>query len=233
MPSILCCFNNLNRKILAIVAISANAFGFFFLIWGVAVLGWTRKSAKALYWIGFVLVLLSLFGTIAILIMALVKNQESRETINKIGRIICYVALGIIALGIIFVLISTIITLADYAKYTRKVNKYLDDLDIDYSGAKIPAKYWAALIVPTVFLLIGGIASALCLFALSIIFQKDIDTSIAEHENPKSNQMQSNQNITVNNNYTTTQAQMDMNNNTNKGIISGTELNNNNNNTNK
>jgi hypothetical protein len=228
MSSILCCFNNLNRKILAIVAVSAHAFGFFFLIWGVAVLGWARKSAKALYWIGFVLIILSLFGTITILIMTLLKNQENSETINKIGRFICYDVLGIIALGILFVLISTIITLADYAKFTRAVNKHFDDLEIDYSGAKIPAKYWAALIVPTAFLLIGGITLVLCLFALIIIFKKDIDTSISEHENPKSNQMKSNQNQNINvNNYTTTQAQMDMNNNTNKGIITGTELNNN------
>ena len=228
MPSFLCCFNNLNRKILAIVAVIFNALGFLFLIWGVAVLGWTRKSAKALYWIGFVLVLLSLFGTIAILIMALVKNQENRETINKIGRIICYVVLGIISLGILFVLISTIITLADYAKYTRKFDKILDDLDINSPDAKIPAKYWAALILPTIFLLIDGITSALCLFALSIIFQKDLDTSISEHENPRSKKMQSNQNQNIIvNNYTTTQEQIDMNNNTNKGIITGTELNNN------
>lgn len=228
MPSILCCFNNINRKSLAIVAVSAHAFGFFFLIWGVAVLGWIKKSAKALYWTGFVLVLLSLFGTIAILILALVKNQENRKTINKIGRIICYVVLGIIALGILFVLISTIITLADYAKFTRKINKALDDLDIDIPGTRIPGKYWAALIVPTVFLLFGGITSVLCLFALSIIFKNDIDTSISEHENTKSNQMQSNQNQKISvNNYTTTQAQIDMNNNANKGIITGTELNNN------
>ena len=155
-----CCFRSLRPMVLAIVAVVANAIAFFFLIWKIAEEVWLNYQ-KALYFIGFVLVLLSLLGTIGILIMVLVRNPQNYLQLDKIGGIICLVSLILLVLGMLFTIISSIAILVKYAG--------------------VPARYWVAVIIPLIILLAGGLVTIFCLLALRVIFGNHLNSSIEEN----------------------------------------------------
>ena len=158
-----CCFRSLKPMVIAIVAVVANAIAFFFLIWKIAEAVWLDYQ-KALYIIGFVLVLLSLFGTIGILILILVRNNQNYVQLDKIGKIICFATLIVLAVGMLFAIISSIAILVKYGQVTG-----------------LPARYWVAVIIPLIFLLAGGIVTILCLLALTTIFGNHLNSSIEEN----------------------------------------------------
>ena len=158
-----CCFRNLRPMVLAIVAVVANAIAFFFLIWKIAEEAWLNYQ-KALYFIGFVLVLLSLLGTIGILIMVLVRNPQNYLQLDKIGGIICLVSLILLVLGMLFTIISSIAILVKYGQYKG-----------------VPARYWVAVIIPLIILLAGGLVTIFCLLALRVIFGNHLNSSIEEN----------------------------------------------------
>ena len=158
-----CCFRSLRPMVLAIVAVVANAIAFFFLIWKIAEEIWLNYQ-KALYFIGFVLVLLSLLGTIGILIMVLVRNPQNYLQLDKIGGIICLVSLILLVLGMLFTIISSIAILVKYGQVTG-----------------LPARYWVAVIIPLIILLAGGLVTIFCLLALRVIFGNHLNSSIEEN----------------------------------------------------
>ena len=199
MSSAVCCFRSLKPNVIAVVAVISNAVAFFLLIWKVSEALWGGYQ-KALYIIGFVLVLLSLFGTIGILILILVRNSQNYVQLDKIGKIICFATLVVLAVGMLFAIISSIAILVKYGQATG-----------------LPARYWVAVIIPLILLLAGGIVTILCLLALSVIFGNHLNSSIEENL-PMVPGMQPNTIPTV----TVTQNPIDqMNPQFNKGMFTG------------
>lgn len=214
MSSCLCCFKSLKPKVVAIIAVIANAIGFFFLIWGIFGLEHIAIGIKIPYWIGFVLVFLSLIGVTILLIMIIKRNQQNCETMKKRARIIYILSMIFIIVGIITTFICLFLTFCSYIS--------LSFFDALFNVKTVTEKHWAGVIIPAIFILIGGIITVICLRTLNIIFQKKIDTSVDEYErNGNVNTLETNPNITVNN-YTqdkiNTETNIGTNDGTNKGI---------------
>jgi hypothetical protein len=123
---------------IAITSIILNVVAFALTIWGVAELVWTRKAARALYWIGFILALLALIGTIAIVILIFVRNSTNEASIGGIGKIICIVVRVCVGLAALLFFISAIILIVDYARIENLV----------YGYSVIPGRYWQLLLYP-------------------------------------------------------------------------------------
>ena len=168
----LCCFEDMSPKCIAITSIILNVFAFVFSIWGVAEMIWLRKVTRALYWIGFILALLALIGTIAIVILIFVRNSTNEASIGGIGKIICIVVRVCVGLASLLFLISTIILIVDYARIENLV----------YGYSVIPGRYWAAAIVPTIWYIILMSIIDICTKALYVIFDENIYTTIKDHE---------------------------------------------------
>jgi hypothetical protein len=162
----------MSPKCIAITSIILNVFAFVFSIWGVAEMIWLRKVTRALYWIGFILALLALIGTIAIVILIFVRNSTNEASIGGIGKIICIVVRVCVGLASLLFLISTIILIVDYARIENLV----------YGYSVIPGRYWAAAIVPTIWYIILMSIIDICTKALYVIFDENIYTTIKDHE---------------------------------------------------
>jgi hypothetical protein len=154
----------MSPKCIAITSIILNVFAFVFSIWGVAEMIWLRKVTRALYWIGFILALLALIGTIAIVILIFVRNSTNEASIGGIGKIICIVVRVCVGLASLLFLISTIILIVDYARIENLV----------YGYSVIPGRYWAAAIVPTIWYIILMSIIDICTKALYVIFDENI-----------------------------------------------------------
>jgi hypothetical protein len=157
---------------IAITSIILNVFAFAFTIWGVSEIAWLRKVTRALYWIGFILALLALIGTIAIVILIFVRNSTNEASIGGIGKIICIVVRVCVGLASLLFLISTIILIVDYARIEDEIHGY----------SVIPGRYWAAAIVPTIWYIILMSIIDICTKALYVIFDENIYTTIKDHE---------------------------------------------------
>jgi hypothetical protein len=162
----------MSPKCIAITSIILNVFAFAFTIWGVSEIAWLRKVTRALYWIGFILALLALIGTIAIVILIFVRNSTNEASIGGIGKIICIVVRVCVGLASLLFLISTIILIVDYARIENLV----------YGYSVIPGRYWAAAIVPTIWYIILMSIIDICTKALYVIFDENIYTTIKDHE---------------------------------------------------
>lgn len=168
----LCCFESMSPTCIAITSIILNVFAFAFTIWGVSEIAWLRKVTRALYWIGFILALLALIGTIAIVILIFVRNSTNEASIGGIGKIICIVVRVCVGLASLLFLISTIILIVDYARIEDEIHGY----------SVIPGRYWAAAIVPTIWYIILMSIIDICTKALYVIFDENIYTTIKDHE---------------------------------------------------
>jgi len=177
--SCLCCFNNLRPVYLSISLLVANAVGVIFLIWGVVEMVWSKKYARAIYWVGFIILIIALVLAIIILIFTIIRNQQNLESTRIVGKILCIVIIGLVSLAGIFTLIGSLITFVDYVKYTNEVNSFLG---VNINTFHLPGKWWATLIVPEVITLIVTVTMILCARALYIIFNERILNTITENE---------------------------------------------------
>lgn len=168
----LCCFETQSPQCIAITSLILNIVGFAWVIWGVAEIAWIRRISRALYWIGFVLVLLALIGTIAIVIFIFVRNSTNEASIANIGKIICIVVRVCVGLAALLFLITTIIVIVDYARIEDNWHGY----------SVIPARYWAAAIVPTIMYIIYMSLIDICTKALYVIFDENVYTNIRDKE---------------------------------------------------
>ena len=144
MEALFCCFRGLGPKISAITGLGASVLSFAFLIWGLADLWFKRKGVHALYIITFVLVILALVGFALLFVFLMMTGQRA---INNLGRTICLVIIMICVLAFIFMLISWIILIVNYAD----LRKDLKDIGSDET---IPSHEWAAVFVPSLITLI-------------------------------------------------------------------------------
>ena len=88
---------------------------------------------------------------------------NATRPINNLARILCLVILIMCGIAFIFMLISWIILIVDYAQLQND----LDDLGL---GLKIPSKEWAAVFVPSLIILIALPVMALAANFLYKIF---------------------------------------------------------------
>ena len=177
-----CCFKNMRPNTITFTAIIANLVAVVFLIWGATDLYWKRKSNKALYLISFVFLCLILIAMIFILVLLNLSIDEHFTTINKIGKILCLIIIGLCILAFISLLIAEILILIDY-----------NDIEKLYGpGRNISIPDWLAAILPGIIGLIASIIVILCVNVLYKIFNDNI-------LNKKQNENTLNQNsITVN-----------------------------------
>ena len=180
--SLFCCFKSMRPNVIAVIAIISNLIAVAFLIWGLADLFWFRKGRKALYIISFVLLCLTLILLAIILVFLNLRNGPNFMTINKVGKIICLLIIGLCILAFIFLLIDEILILIDY-------NDFEDSLG---PGRNIPSHDWAAAILPGILGLIASVFVSLCANVLYKIFNDNILTSFDVYQN--NNPMNINQN---------------------------------------
>ena len=144
MEALFCCFRGLGPKISAITGLGASVLSFAFLIWGLADLWFKRTGVHVLYIITFVLVILALVGFALLFVFLMMTGQRA---INNLGRTICLVIIMICVLAFIFMLISWIILIVNYADLRN-------DLKDIGSDETIPSHEWAAVFVPSLITLI-------------------------------------------------------------------------------
>ena len=141
VASLFCCLRDQKPNCLAITGLVANVVSIIFLLWGILVNIWPSKGVEVMYNLAFTLLCLTLVGFIVIIIFLNI-NGASRMIYN-IGKIICLVIIGAGALAFIFYLVDFIIFCKDYA------------------GLGVEAKYWVAVIIPTLLGLAAIIYMAL------------------------------------------------------------------------
>lgn len=159
-----CCFRNRNPNCIAATGIGAGILSIAFLIWGIADLDSWRKGSEVIYIIAFVLIILAMLGFIATLIFPNLRKTESFKTINNFGRVFCFTILIMCAIALIFIFISFIINIVDYADEEKDRGK----------GRQIPKHEWAAVFVPSIITLACLIVMALAANILYKIFTDNI-----------------------------------------------------------
>ena len=164
----LCCFKYNSPLCIAITALVLQIVAFIFVIWGAVDFKFVRSYQKSLFWIGFVLSILSFIGIITIFILVLVRKETNYSQIKTVGKITCIVIMVLFPLTNLCFLISSIGTIVDYARIEDKINGY----------SVIPGRYWASAIVPTVWYIILTAILSKCIKALYIIFNEDIFDTI-------------------------------------------------------
>ena len=136
-----CCCCLKNEKEVAISGIVLNALAVIFLIWGVADMFWSKNGARALYIVAFVFLILTLLGFIAILILIIVRKEENQKIFNQISKYINIAILVLLILSLLFLIISELIIIIDYAKAENTLNNY-------YYGANLPTRWWITATIP-------------------------------------------------------------------------------------
>ena len=164
----LCCFKTSSPLCISITALVLQVIAFIFVIWGAADFLFVRNYQRALFWIGFVLSILSFIGIIVIFILVLVRKETNSSQINTVGKIICIVIMVLFPLTCLCFLVTTISTIVDYARFEDSFKGY----------GEIPGRYWASAIVPTVWYIILTAILSKCIKALYIIFNEDIFDTI-------------------------------------------------------
>ena len=143
VSSLFCCFNNMPHKITALIGLGASVLSFAFMIWGLADLSFKKKGVEAIYIITFVLICLCLLGFIGLLIFLLIRSN--RRAINNLARIFCLVIIVICGIAFIFMVISWIIVIVDYADEEKAAGP----------GRQIPSHDWAAVFIPSIITLLA------------------------------------------------------------------------------
>lgn len=197
-----CCFRNCRPNCIVLTAFVCSLITFALLIWGICDLH-MRKGEKALYYIGFILWIISLLAIIGVFILLNTRNTSNYMQFNSIGKILCLVIIACCLIAFILFLIAGICILKNYSDIE---DDYETLLGYDYD---IPGHDWCAAIIPTILALISSIVIALCANILYKIFNDNIITSVYGAEpNP----------ISLNQNSMTTIPNI---NNQNPVIISG------------
>ena len=158
------CFKDAQPRIISIINLGSNLVEFIFLLWGVGGNSYGLEySALALYIIGMIFKILSYSIFIAIHLIILNKDQSNYLILNKVGKILCSIALLPNTLGFLFIFIASIILMAYYNSP--------DALSLTENGT-IPSKFWAAAIIPFILNILITFFTVFCLNALYYVFDK-------------------------------------------------------------
>ena len=157
-----CCLKNLSPQITTIINLVANVIGFVFLIWGAVDIQFFRKGIKAVFFIGFVLVILCLIISALFLILLCLNKNPNYQSFVKIGKILCLVYLILCFLAFVFLLASFIGGLKDYHDNRDKFFLWIN--------VGLSSKDWAEVAVPHVFALVCLIVMAVCANYLYKVF---------------------------------------------------------------
>lgn len=192
VASLFCCFQNQQPNCMAFTGLGASIISFAFLIWGLADLAFKRKGVEAIYIIAFILVILCMLGFIALLIFLNLRKTQAYRTIMNLGRIICLVIICMCGVAFIFMLVSFIILIVDYARYRSflKGNRE-DETILDYDWVErislheddegfpvINSHEWAAIFVPSLITLICLVIMALVANILYKVFYENMNPTV-------------------------------------------------------
>lgn len=202
-----CCFKNQSRLCVALTGLITNVVIFAFLCWPADKLMFARKGIQAVFWIGFVLVLLCLICFIIITIFLFLSQSPSYKTLSSVAKIICLVILGMCFVAWVFILTTFIGSLKDYVDYHNSIKDIEDIEDFDWDNyewkrANFKSKIvgirkliseedgdldstdWATVTLPLILNLIGLPVMALCANYLYKVFRDDSAAPIPMQANP-------------------------------------------------
>ena len=158
------CFKDVPQKTISIINLGANLIEFIFLMWGFGGNSFIQQSAFALYIVGMIFEILSYSTLIAIHMIIINRDQSNYVILNKIGKIICFIALLPRSLGLLFIFIASIILMAKYSSVESQVAMY----------TAVSGKEWGAAVVPFIFIILITLFTIYCLNALYYLFDKNI-----------------------------------------------------------
>ena len=199
-----CCFKNQSPLCVALTGLITNVVIFAFLCWPADKLMFARKGIEAVFWIGFVLVLLCLICFIIITIFLFLRQSPSYKTLSSVAKIICLVILGMCFVAWVFILTTFIGSLKDYVDYHNyiKDNEDFDWNNYEWKRANFKSKKvgirkliseedgdldstdWATVTLPLILNLIGLPVMALCANYLYKVFRDDSAAPIPMQANP-------------------------------------------------
>ena len=174
-----CCFKNMRPNTISSTAIITNLIALAFLIWGISDIQWDwfKKSRKHLYLFFYIISFLFLCLTFIFLILIIVflnlRIGPNFMTLNKVGKILCLIIIGLCILAFILLLIAEILILIDYNDFENELGP----------GRNIPSHDWAAVILPGILGLIASVIVTLCVNVLYKIFNDNILTSFDIYQN--------------------------------------------------
>ena len=135
-----CCFNNQKSNCLAITGLGASIFALGFLSWGIADLEFKRGGIKAIYTIAFAFIIFCMLIFISLIFLNR-RKYESHGTFGGVARILCILIIGMCCVAFIFILVSFIVLLVDYAKFRSKlkdIKEYLlENIGSTYNSKNI------------------------------------------------------------------------------------------------
>ena len=172
-----CCFKDLKPTTLGIIGLIASILSFALLIWGMVIVIFSGDGVKAVYDIGFIIIILCFIIFIILLIFLNLRNNN--RLISNAGRIICIVAIILSIISFILLLVVSIQILYDYAK----------------SDVSLSAHEWIASIIPSLISLISLIVMALIANVLYKVFSDNYNStpaivSVAQNSMPVINNNQ-------------------------------------------
>ena len=202
-----CCFKNQSRLCVALTGLITNVVIFAFLCWPAGKLMFARKGIEAVFWIGFVLVLLCLICFIIITIFLFLRQSPSYKTLSSVAKIICLVILGMCFVAWVFILTTFIGSLKDYVDYHNSIKDIEDIEDFDWDNYEwkranfkskkvgirkliseedgdLDSTDWATVTLPFILNLIGLPVMALCANYLYKVFRDDSAAPIPMQANP-------------------------------------------------
>ena len=202
-----CCFKNQSRLCVALTGLITNVVIFAFLCWPADKLMFARKGIQAVFWIGFVLVLLCLICFIIITIFLFLRQSPSYKTLSSVAKIICLVILGMCFVAWVFILTTFIGSLKDYVDYHNSIKDIEDIEDFDWDNYEwkranfkskkvgirkliseedgdLDSTDWATVTLPFILNLIGLPVMALCANYLYKVFRDDSAAPIPMQANP-------------------------------------------------
>ena len=202
-----CCFKNQSRLCVALTGLITNVVIFAFLCWPADKLMFARKGIEAVFWIGFVLVLLCLICFIIITIFLFLSQSPSYKTLSSVAKIICLVILGMCFVAWVFILTTFIGSLKDYVDYHNSIKDIEDIEDFDWDNYEwkranfkskkvgirkliseedgdLDSTDWATVTLPLILNLIGLPVMALCANYLYKVFRDDSAAPIPMQANP-------------------------------------------------
>ena len=109
-----CCFRNQSPLCVALTGLITNVVIFAFLCWPADKLVFFRTGLEAVFWIGFVLILLCLICFIIITIFLFLRQSPSYKTLSNVAKIMCLAILIMCFIAWVFILTAFIGGLKDY-----------------------------------------------------------------------------------------------------------------------
>ena len=158
-----CCFRSL----------VLSAITFAFSIWGIADMVWISTGPKPTYIIAFICLLLILLGFIGLVIILFLKNDQNKETLFKVGKIISIVLLVLCGIALICFILSEIILIIKYADAESVIS--------------LPTRWWLTALFPGIMSIILIPIILKGANALYQICDKKIDCSLAQYKDTPKN----------------------------------------------